>query len=377
MSNLKQLINNLCPDGVEYLKICELVNYEQPKKYIVKSTKYNDKFSIPVLTAGQTFILGYTDEKENIYNASNENPVIIFDDFTGAFKWVNFPFKVKSSAMKILKSNEEIVMLRYIYHMMGKINFSSSAHKRLWISTYSDFKIPVPPLEVQHEIVRILDLFTNLTAELTAELTARKKQYEYYRDKLLNFGDDVKRKTLGEVFYRIKGTPITAKQMREIEKKDGDIKIFAGGKTVINAFEKDIKQANITRVPAVIVQSRGIIDFIYYDKPFTFKNEMWAYTTNEKVSVKFLYYYLKNNVNYFRNVASSMGSLPQISLPVTENLKIPVPPVDTQIKIVNILDKFEKLCNSLIEGIPAEINARKKQYEYYRDKLLNFKNLNG
>jgi len=184
-------LNRLCPDGVEYVSIGNVVNYEQPSKYIVKSTDYSDEFSIPVLTAGQSFILGYTNEIDNIYKASKENPVIIFDDFTGAFKWVDFPFKVKSSAIKMLTANSDIATLRYIYHVMGNIGYSSDEHKRLWISIYSAMKIPVPPLPVQQKIVRILDNFTELTVELTTELTteleARQKQYEYYRDKLLTF----------------------------------------------------------------------------------------------------------------------------------------------------------------------------------------------
>lgn len=102
--------------------------------------------------------------------------------------------------------------------------------------------------------------------------------------------DGVRFKSIKEVYQRVKGTPITAGKMKEIENNKGDIRVFAGGKTVINAYEKDIPKANITRVPAVLVQSRGIIDVIYYEKPFTFKNEMWAYTHQEKISVKFLYY---------------------------------------------------------------------------------------
>ncbi len=180
-------LNRLCPDGVEYVSIGNVVNYEQPSKYIVKSTDYSDEFSIPVLTAGQSFILGYTNEIDNIYKASKENPVIIFDDFTGAFKWVDFPFKVKSSAIKMLTANSDIATLRYIYHVMGNIGYSSDEHKRLWISIYSAMKIPVPPLPVQQKIVRILDNFTELTVELTTELEARQKQYEYYRNKLLTF----------------------------------------------------------------------------------------------------------------------------------------------------------------------------------------------
>ena len=140
-------------------------------------------------------------------------------------------------------------------------------------------------------------------------------------------------------------------------------------------LETDIPKANITRVPAVLVQSRGIIDVIYYEKPFTFKNEMWAYTHKNKTTVKYLYYVLKNNIEKLRDAAAGMGSLPQISLRVTENFLIPLPSLEEQQRIVDILDRFDKLCNDISEGLPAEIEARQKQYEYYRDKLLTFKPL--
>ena len=184
--------------------------------------------------------------------------------------------------------------------------------------------------------------------------------------------DGVEFRKVKEVYQRLKGTPITAGKMKEIENPQGEIKIFAGGRTVINAKEEDIPNSNITRVPAVLVQSRGVIDAIYYDKPFTFKNEMWAYTADEPVSVKFLYYVLKNNMDYFRSAAAGMGSLPQISLPVTENFVIPVPPLPVQREIVRILDNFTELTEGLNRELAAELTARKKQYEFYRDKLLDF-----
>ena len=195
MTKLEQLIEQLCPDGLEYKRIGDVVDYEQPSKYLVNNTDYNDEYATPVLTAGQTFILGYTNETDGIFQASVNNPVIIFDDFTGAFKWVNFPFKAKSSAMKMLKAKVDSVYLRYIFHIMGNIGYSSDEHKRLWIGIYSNISIPVPPLEVQAEIVRILDKFT----ELTTELTNRKKQFEYYRDKLLSYNHSVILEELGKV----------------------------------------------------------------------------------------------------------------------------------------------------------------------------------
>lgn len=170
------------------------------------------------------------------------------------------------------------------------------------------------------------------------------------------------------VYKRLRGTSITAAEMKKIATPDGEIKIFAGGKTVINAKAQDISGNNIIRVPAVLVQSRGIIDVVYYEKPFTFKNEMWAYTATERISVRFLFYVLKNNILALRKAASGMGSLPQISLPVTEELLIPVPPLPVQEEIVRILDKF----TALEAELEAELEARRKQYEFYRDQLLTF-----
>ena len=186
---------------------------------------------------------------------------------------------------------------------------------------------------------------------------------------------EIKWLNLAEACKRLRGTPITAGKMKEISEENGSVRVFAGGKTMIDTKESNVRKDDIIRLPSIIVQSRGVIDFIYYDKPFTFKQEMWAYTTNNVITTKFIYYYLKSNVNYFRNIGTQMGSMPQISLNVTEKYKIPIPPLSEQERIVNILDRFEKLCNGISEGLPAEIEARQKQYEYYRDKLLNFKEL--
>lgn len=180
--------------------------------------------------------------------------------------------------------------------------------------------------------------------------------------------DGVEFHKIKDVYKRIKGTPITATKMKEIANPAGSVKIFAGGKTVIDANEEDIPNANITRVPAVLVQSRGVIDVVYYEQPFTFKNEMWAYTTENKTSVKYLYYVMKSNVQTFRDAASGMGALPQISLGTTEDFEIPLPPLPVQKEIVRILDNFTNLAAEL----QAELQARQQQYQYYRDTLLSF-----
>jgi restriction endonuclease S subunit len=125
-----------------------VLNYKQPTPYIVESTDYNEKFSTPVLTAGKSFIIGYTDEIHGVYT---NLPVIIFDDFTTASKFVNFEFKVKSSAMKILHTNQ--VNIKYLYYYMQTIKYNHTTHKRYWISDYSKIKTPLPPLVEQNRIV--------------------------------------------------------------------------------------------------------------------------------------------------------------------------------------------------------------------------------
>lgn len=185
--------------------------------------------------------------------------------------------------------------------------------------------------------------------------------------------DGVEYKKIKEVYKRIKGTPITAAKMKEIADDNGDVKIFAGGKTIVYAFEKDIPNANITRIPAVLVQSRGVIDVVYYDLPFTFKNEMWAYTHENPITLKFLYYVLKNNINKFRDEAAGMGSMPQISLKVTEDFNMPVPPLEVQKEIVCLLDDFTAKTEELQTELNKEYEVRKKQYEYYQNLLLNDK----
>lgn len=197
MNKIEELIPQLCPEGVEYKELGEVLDYEQPTKYIVESTKYENGFSTPVLTAGQSFILSYTDEITGIYDAKEETPVIIFDDFTTSFHWVDFNFKVKSFAMKILTpKNINDINFRFVFYAMNCIVYKAQDHIRQWISVYSKFQIPIPPLTVQQEIVNILDKFT----QLEAELEARKKQYKYYRNELLNFeGREAVWKLLGDI----------------------------------------------------------------------------------------------------------------------------------------------------------------------------------
>lgn len=180
--------------------------------------------------------------------------------------------------------------------------------------------------------------------------------------------EGVKYYKVKDVYSRLKGTPITARVMKEIEKPEGNVTIFAGGKTIVKAFKKDIPKANIITEPVLVVQSRGVIDVQYCETPCTFKNEMWAYSNKEIVSVKYLFYYLKQNIDILRRKGSEHGSMPQISVLTTDNLNIPFPPLAVQKEIVEILDTF----TGMIDNLQKELEQRQKQFEYYQEKILNF-----
>ena len=159
----------------EYVPLEKVLDYEQPGRYLVSSTKYSDDFDTPVLTAGKTFLLGYTDEINGIFT---DLPVIIFDDFTTAFKFVDFPFKAKSSAMKMLKNINSDNYLRYIYEAMCRIDFQGGdEHKRYWISQYSKITIPLPHHDEQ---IKILEFSAGIDRkiELIQSQITLTKQYK-------------------------------------------------------------------------------------------------------------------------------------------------------------------------------------------------------
>ena len=391
MSKIFDLINELCPDGVEFRELGDVVDYTQPTDFIVINTNYDDKFDIPVLTAGQSFILGYTNEAFGIYEAS-KTAAIIFDDFTTAFRWVDFDFKVKSSAIKILNNkNDDETNFKFVYYAMKCIKFEPINHERHWISKYSKFKLPVPPMEVQREIVRILDSFTLLTAELTAELTARKKQYEFYRDFLLNFNEnqnEIEWDIIDNIFIMKNG--YTPSKANKDFWENGTISwyrmedIRENGRILSESIQKITPQAvkggKLIPKNSIIVATTATIGehALAIADSFLMNQQFTSFTIREllkdKLDIKFVFYYFFKICEWCKQNTNS-SSFPSVDMAKLKKVKFPIPSLQTQQKVVDILDKFDTLVNSITEGLPREIELRRKQYEYYREKLLNFTEL--
>ena len=387
---IDRLVAELCPDGVEYRPLGEFLGYEQPTKYLVSSKDYDDSYPTPVLTAGKTFILGYTNETEGIYPASEEEPVIIFDDFTTAFKWVEFPFKAKSSAMKMLtlKSGTDS-LFKYVYYAMQCIVYNSSDHARQWISKYSNIEVPVPPLEIQEAIVEILDKFTNLEAELEAELEARTLQYEYYRDSLFE-ALDCPRATLGELgkFYGgLKGKTkndfgssgaryISYKNVYEnisadftwpdfVQVKEGENQLsLMKGDILLTGSSENMEESGLSSVVTKEPEEKA------YLNSFSI-----CYRLNDPsiLNPEFSKYLFRSRLARKQIIRTAQGVTRfNVSKKKLANVSVPIPTLEEQQRIVDILDRFDALTTSLSEGLPAELAARRSQYEYYRDQLLTF-----
>lgn len=372
MSKIDDLIVELCPDGVEFRELSDILDYEQPGKYIVKSTRYNDEFATPVLTAGQSFILGYTDETEGLYPASTEQPVIIFDDFTTSNHWVDFPFKVKSSAMKLItpKANVEIDF-RFVYFAIKCIPYKPSDHARHWIAKYSKFKIPVPPIEIQREIVDILDKFTQLEAELEAELEARKNQYEFYRNQLLDFSRANNSLSAGEIKWLTLGDVAVIKSGKNKSRNTiGGYPVF--GSTGIIGYSDVFAYQGERLLIARVGAYAGLVHRV--SERYDVSDNTLIVDLQEGNDIDYFYHLLVNmNLNQY----ASGGGQPLVTASRLKSLQIPTPPLDVQKQIADILNKFEQLTTNISEGLPAELTARRKQYEYYRNQLLTFKELSA
>ncbi|MGI1733829.1 restriction endonuclease subunit S [Streptococcus uberis] len=373
MNKIETLIKERCPNGVEWREVGEVANVGTGNN---NTNEQVEEGEYPF------FVRSKSIKRISTYSYDEKAIIIPGEGGIGEiFHYIDGKYGLHQRAYRIHFFNTKI-NTKFIYYYM-QANFKSFIMKKAVSATVQSirkpmiekFKIPIPPLEIQEEIVKILDKFTDYVTELTTELTLRQKQYNYYRDKLLSFEEtlfEVKKKRIGDILIKGKGTKITASQMKSLHQEGNPIRIFAGGKTFADIDYGDIPEKDVHEETAIIVKSRGIIDFEYYSKPFSFKNEFWSYSSiDENINLRYIYHYLKYNKNHFQNIANNM-QMPQISSSDTENYLIPIPKIEIQSRIVKVLDNFDTVCNDLNIGLPKEIKLRQKQYEFFRDKLLTF-----
>lgn len=367
---------------VEWKELNDFLNFEQPTPYLVKSTEYDNSYKTPVLTAGQSLLLGYTNEMDGIYEADKDNPCIIFDDFTTSFHWIDFKFKVKSSAMKMLKPKAK-TNFRYVYYAMQQIQFVPQQHQRHWISKYSHFQIPVPSLEEQNRIVGILDTFTDSIENLKQQIVQRRKQYEYYRDQLLDL-EGKETKLIGDLFefknglnkekkYFGQGNPIV--NYTDVYHNNKLTSSILKGRVTLEdkeieryrVFRGDVFFTRTSETPEEIGYAAVLIDniedctfsgFLLRARPIT------NLLLPEYCGYCFSAYKVRKEIiklsTYTTRALTNGKSLSKI--------RIPVPPLSEQQRIVSILDTFE----ASISNLEAQLEQRQKQYEYYRNQLLTF-----
>lgn len=405
MSKLEELIQELCPDGVEYRTLGSLGKF-----YGGLSGKSKDDFkngNEKFITYKNIFdnIALKTDITETVKVAPNEKQNIIqYGDilFTGSSEtpdecgmssvltehvddklYLNsfcFGYRFTDSDCNLLPG-----FSKYLFRseaLRKQIKRTASGVTRFNVSKKKMVKvmIPIPPLEVQREIVRILDTFTELTEELDAELTARRKQYEYYSSKLFTdtIYDLVPMSELAEFVYGYTAKANDYGNTRFIRITDINEQGYLSTQDTKYIMLNDEAKKNLLSKGDLIMARTGATygKTLYFDS-----DEQSVYASflikiipdKKRLNNRFYWHFTKTPL-YWEQAKKlvSAGGQPQFNTPALKQIKVPVPPLDEQRRIVSILDRFDALCNDLTSGLPAEIEARRKQYEYYRDKLLSF-----
>jgi len=386
MSKIEELINRLCPDGVEFKKLGEVCKVLRGKRLTTRDLSSKEKY--PVFHGGNIPI-GYY----HTYNrTANSTMVINVGASAGTIGYSNVDFW-SSDGCFCFSYNECLIQKYLFYYLQSIEQFIKSRVRKAGIPTLDNkvlerVSIPIPPLEIQQEIVRILDNFTELTNELTNELTARKKQYEYYRDKLLTFDKDddkVKWMKLGEIGTFIRGNGLQKKDFTETGFPCihyGQIHTHYGTSTdstisyTSYALAEKLRKASYGNL--IIATTSEDVNGVCKACAWLGKTDVAvsgdAYIYRHNQNPKYISYMFQTKLFYeYKKRAATGTKVIRVSGDSMNNFEIPIPSLETQQRIVSILDRFDQLCNDLTAGLPAEIEARRKQYEYYRDKLLTFK----
>ena len=385
MSKLETLIAELCPDGVEIRCLEDCCNLlDKKRKPVTKASREAGKYPYYGANGVQDYVSDYI--FDGTFVLVGEDGSVITKSGTPVVTWAEGKIWVNNHAHII--EEKDGVMLRYLYHYIQTIDVTSLIHGNIPKLTGGDFKalkIAVPPLEVQREIVHILDSFTLLTAELTAELTARKKQYSFYRDKMLNFGNKAPIYRLSELCESIAdgdhmpppksddGIPfITISNVTEYHDIDFENTMYVPESYYNSLAEK--RRPRKGDILYTVVGSYGIPVCIENDKKFVFQRHIAILRPNNAiVKSKYLFHAMQSTDFKIQADKLAKGAAQKtIALSSLAKMYMPVPDMNVQERIVNVLDNFEAICTDLNIGLPAEIEARQKQYEYYRDLLFTF-----
>lgn len=366
MSKIEDLIKQYCPNGCEWKRVDECVKIlDGQRKPITKAARIAGKYSYYGANGVQDYVADYI--FDGTYVLIGEDGSVVTPDGHPIVHWVEGKIWVNNHAHVV----EEMpgVSLRYFFYAISNCNVSNLIHGNIPKLNQSDFKaimIPVPHIAVQDEIVRILDKFTELEKELEKELKLRRKQYEFYRDKLLTFGDEVERKKVSEITNVLRGKRLTKTQLSE----EGKFSVFHGGLEPLGKYDSFNRKANTVMIINVGA-SAGTVGYCKED--FWSSDGCFCLSATEEAEARYLYFVFQSNEHYLISRVRKAG-IPTLDAKVIEDMEIPVPSITEQERIVKILDKFDTLTTSLTSGLPAEIKLRKQQYEYYRDYLFGLIN---
>ncbi len=387
MSKLDELLRELCPDGVEYKKLGEIATISrggnfQKKDFLTEGVPcihYGQIYTKYGLFADKTFTF-ISEECAKKQKMAQPNDIVMavtsenIEDVCKCLAWLGDEPVAVSGHSAIIHHNQNAKYLVYYFHsQMFFAQKRKLAHGTKVIEVTPDalvdITLPLPPIEVQREIVRMLDSYTEsvveLQRQLTAELTARKAQYSHYRDKLLSYTSTAQMEKLGDTCEMKAGKAIASGLISDERTEETPIKCYGG-----NGVRGYVKNANENGSYPIIGRQGALCGNVKYaEGQFYATEHAVVVKPKEKNNPRFLYHLLTNmNLNQYK----SAGAQPGLAVKNIAELVAPVPPLNVQNRIVNVLDNFEKICSDLNIGLPAEIEARQKQYEYYRDKLLTF-----
>lgn len=381
MKNLETLIQELCPDGVEFVKLGDVCIIKRGIRVVKKDLQETGKNPV---YQNSLVPLGYKDE----FNYPSNVAFVISAGAAGDVGYSEVPFWAADDCLTITcPSNIEnkyvyYFLKNYEYKLKSKVRKASIP--RLSRKVVDDLEIPLPPIEVQTEIVRILDKFTSLEAELEAELDCRKRQYEYYRDKLLSFdnvgGQEVEWKKMSEVCEIYDGTHQTPKYQTEgipfisVENiKD----IYGSNKYIsIEAYEAYKVKPKVGDVFMTRIGSIGACAVFTKQEDVAYYVSLALLRPNSAIlDSRFFKHLIESSIGKRELSKRTLHNAVPIKINKSDigKIKLPVPSLSEQERIATILDRFESLTTSLQSGLPAEIAARRQQYEHYRDKLFTFK----